>query len=57
MQNTLTPADKALAAKILAHCAWMAKYDREYAVAAWKGYCESLPWLELEKIKKAKPND
>ena len=52
MLDHLTPADKDLAAKILAHCAWMAKHDRAYAVFAWKQYCESLPWLGLDKIKK-----
>lgn len=43
---------RALQKRIVEHCAMMAKHDRGYAVFAWKQYCESLPWLGLDKIKK-----
>ena len=38
--------------RIIEHCARMAKFDREYAVWAWKQYCEALPWLNLAKKQK-----
>ena len=43
---------RALKKRIVEQCAMMAKHDRAYAVFAWKQYCESLPWLGLDKIKK-----
>jgi hypothetical protein len=45
----VTEADAALKARIIAHCARMAKLDREYAVWAFNQYCEAMPWLELKK--------
>ena len=38
-----------LRARILAHCAEMAKLDRAYAIEAFKRYDESMPWLELRR--------
>ena len=45
----VTEADAALKARIIEHCARMAKLDREYAVWAFKQYVDALPWLELKK--------
>ena len=43
--------------RIVEHCAMMAKHDRAYAVFAWKQYCEALPWLELDQVKKVQTNE
>lgn len=35
--------------RIISHCKWIATFDRDYAVSAFKNYAAMLPWLELEK--------
>jgi hypothetical protein len=40
---------EALKARIVAHCANMAKHDRAYAVWAYKQYVEALPWIDWAK--------
>ena len=44
----VTDYDEALKARIVAHCANMAKHDRAYAVWAYKQYCEALPWIDWQ---------
>lgn len=38
-----------LRADILAHCAWIASFDRDYAKDTYRNYARQLPWLELTK--------
>jgi hypothetical protein len=40
---------EALKARIIEHCANMAKHDRAYAVWAYKQYCEALPFIDWAK--------
>jgi hypothetical protein len=37
--------------KIIDHCAWIAKYDRTYAIAAFEKYNADMPWLCLKEKK------
>jgi len=40
---------QALRARVISHCAWIATFDRAYAVAAFNEYDRLLPWLEVKK--------
>ena len=49
MSEKLSEHDEALKNKIVEHCRWMWKNDREYASWAFNNYAKMLPWLNLEK--------
>jgi hypothetical protein len=37
----------ALRLRVLEHCRWIATFDREYAIWAYRHYRDAMPWLEL----------
>jgi hypothetical protein len=51
LATSMRETDEALKARIVAHCAYMAKHDRAYAIWAFKRYCEALHWINW-KIEK-----
>jgi hypothetical protein len=39
--------DQQLKQRILDHCAWIATFDRDYAIWTFRNYCTELDWLGL----------
>ena len=49
--HDFTPYELEQREKYLAHCRWIAGWDRAYGIAALDRYAALLPWLRLERKK------
>jgi hypothetical protein len=47
--------DQDLKQRILDHCAWIATFDRDYAILAFRNYCTDLDWLGLRDKRTQTP--
>jgi hypothetical protein len=47
--------DQDLKQRILDHCAWIATFDRDYAIWTFRNYCASLDWLGLRDKRTQTP--
>jgi hypothetical protein len=47
--------DEQLKQRITAHCAWIATFDRDYAIETFRNYCTDLDWLGLRDKRTQTP--